>query len=170
MNYQRSEPATTSKHVPGGAAVVIAIMGEKKILLIKETTKPRPHFWKFVGETVEPGEPILNALWGGVREEAGLELEARRVGGKVVEIIDPRIKVTRQLLPPHWVQSHTPHKRHFWGLMTTDEVVLALSGKHHTGDVNEEIDTLAFDLSELDKMPDFHPQHRKLIGELQRAG
>ena len=166
MRHETQTANGQSKHIVGGAVVVVAILGETKILLIQETTKPKPHYWKLIAETLEPGEPILNALWGGVREEAGLELSVRRLNGQVVEIADGRLKAAKQLLRSQWVQSHFPHHRHFWGLLTTDEVVQTLSGKHLQGDKNEEIDTMAFDLADLEKMVDFHPVHRKLIEQL----
>ena len=146
--------------------VVAAIIGETKILLIKERTKPTPHYWKLVSETVEPGEPILNALWGGLREEAGLILNVRRINGQVVEIIDERLKVAKQLIPSHMVAGHFPHQRHFWGLLTTDEVVMSLSGQQLTGDINEEIETMAFDLAELEGVVDLLPKHRELISRI----
>lgn len=155
-----------TKQVPGGAVVIAAILGETKILLIKETTKPTPHYWKLISETVEEGESILSALVRGVGEEGGFNLEVRTSGGQVVEITDQRLKAARQLVPSHLVPKPQPHKRHFWGLLTTDAVICSLSGKHLTGDVNEEIDTLAFDLSELETMVDLLPKHRELIKQV----
>lgn len=155
-----------TKHTEGGTVVIAAILGETKILLIKEITKPIPHFWKLVSETVEPRESILAALCRGVEEEAGLKLETRQANGTVVEIIDPRIRSAKQLAPSHMVQGKYPHRRHFWGLLTTDDVVMSLSGKHLTGDVNEEIDTMAFDLFELEVMVDLLPQHREIISRI----
>jgi ADP-ribose pyrophosphatase YjhB (NUDIX family) len=159
-----------TQHVRGGAVIVAAIIGETKILLIKETTKPTPHYFKLVSETLLEGEPILNALCRGVAEEAGLkDLKVREVNGQVVEIIDPRLTAVKQLIPSHMLVKPSPHRRHFWGLMTTDEVIMSLSGKHLTGDVNEEIDTMAFDLSELEKMVDLLPKHRELINQITQG-
>lgn len=161
MNHQ-----VTDK-VRGGAVIVVALIGETKILLIKETTKPLPHYYKLVSETLLDGEPILNALCRGVAEEAGLkELETRMLNDQVVEILDPRLKAVKMLIPSHMLMKPTPHRRHFWGLMATDELIMSLSGQHLTGDVNEEIDTMAFDLSELEKMVDLLPKHRELIQNL----
>lgn len=158
------------QHVRGGAVIVATIIGETKILLIKETTKPTPHYFKLVSETLLEGESILNALCRGVAEEAGLkDLKVREVNGQVVEIIDPRLKAARQLIPSHMLMKPSPHRRHFWGLVTSDEVIMSLSGKHLTGDVDEEIDTMAFDLSELDKMVDLLPKHRELINQITQG-
>ncbi len=162
------------RHIPNdqtqmGAVVVAAILGETKILLIKETTKPTPHYWKLISETMEPGEPILDALQRGVSEEAGLELEVRRSSDNTVaEIIDGRVKVAQQLIRSHVLEKPRPHRRHFWGILTSDEVVMSLSGKHLTGDVNEEIDTMAFDKADLEKMVDLLPRHRELIMQLKQ--
>jgi len=156
-----------------GAVVVAAIIGETSILLIKEVTKPTPHYWKLVSETVENGEPILDALQRGVAEEAVLKLEVRLANGQVVEIIDKRINVARQLVPSHMLWKPTTHRRHFWGLMTTDEVVQSLSGQKLTGDKNEEIETKAFPLAELGKMAEFReflPHHDKLINMIGKVG
>lgn len=169
MNYGIPRPEN-SKHVPNGKVVMAAILGETKVLLIKEVTKPTPHFFKFPAETVEPGESILSALKRGVEEEAGVkDLQVRYSGGDIVEVIDSRFKVVRQLMAPHWVHSHYYHKRYFWGLLTTDVFVKSLAGQHLFGDKNEEIYTAVFDLAELDKMMDFHPQHRELIKQLAHA-
>jgi ADP-ribose pyrophosphatase YjhB (NUDIX family) len=149
---------------------VVAIIGETKILLIKETTKPLPHYWKLVSETLLQDEPILNALNRGVGEEAGLkDLEVRELNGQVVEFTDPRLKAVRQLIRSHLVSKPQQHRRHFWGLMTSDEVIMSLSGKHLTGDVDEEIDTMAFDLSDLEGMMDLLPKHRELIKQIPRG-
>lgn len=163
MNHQ------PTKHVAGGAVVVAAILGETKILLIKERTKPLPHYWKLVSETVEPGEPILDALQRGVGEEAGLKLEVRRgTDGKVIEITDQRLNAVKQLAASHMIAGKFPHRRHFWGLLTSDHVVMSLSGQQLTGDVNEEIETQAFDLAELETMVDLLPKHRELIQQLKQ--
>ena len=160
---QNSRPH--SKHILGGAVVVVAVIGETEILLIRETTKPKPHYWKLISETAEPDEPILNTLWGGVREEAGFEMKAERdEKGKVVKIVDPHVKAIKELAPPEWVSSgRAPHWRHFWGILTTDHVVTRLSGKHHSGDENEEIDTHAFPLAGLHTLPDLLRQHVEMI-------
>ena len=155
------------QRVLGGAVIVAAIIGEKKILLIKETTKPLSHFWKLVSETLLDGESILNALRRGVGEEAGLnDLKVREIGGQVIEIIDPRLKAVKQLIASHMLTKPTAHRRHFWGLVTSDDVINSLSGKHLTGDVNEEIETQAFDLSDLEGMVDLLPRHRELIKQI----
>lgn len=156
-----------SKHIKGGAVVVVALLGETEILLIRETTKPRPHLWKLVSETAEPGEPILNTLWGGVREEAGFNMKARlNERGEVVGIIDPSVVAVKELAPPEWVSGRgvrAPHWRHFWGVLTTDHVIKRLSGKHLSGDENEEIDTQAFPLASLQTLPDLLHQHAEMI-------
>ena len=155
--------------VQGGAVIVAAIIGEEKILLIKETTKPLPHYFKLVSETLLDGEHILNALCRGVAEEAGLkDLGTRAPNGQVVEVLDPRLKAVKMLVRSHMLMKPVPHRRHFWGLVTTDELIMSLSGKHLTGDENEEIDTYAFDLSELEGMVDLLPQHRELIMQLKQ--
>ena len=157
-----------SKHVEGGAVVVVAIVGKTKILLIKETTKPLPHFWKLVSETVEPGEPILNTLWSGVQEEAGLELGVRREDGEVVDFVDDRADVV-EACPPHWVpHKYRPHTRYFYGIITSDAIIQSLSGQHLIGDENEKIETQAFDLAELEGMVDFIPKQRELIEKLRQ--
>lgn len=154
----------------GGAVIVAAIIGESKILLIKETTKPTPHFWKLVSETLLPDESILDGLCRGVAEEAGLVgLEGRKINDQMVKLTDPRLKVAKQLIPSHMVQRPTPHRRHFWGLLTTDKVVMSLSGQRLTGDTNEKIETLAFDLAELEDMVDLLPRHRQLIEQIPQG-
>jgi hypothetical protein len=145
--------------------MVVAIVGETKILLIKETTKPLPHYWKLVSETMEPNEVIARAICRAVEEEAGLKLDIPpSSGGTTINLAtDARVKGLTQFVPPHMVSGRFPHRRHFWGILTTDKVVMSLSGKHLTGDSNEEIDTMAFNIYELDGMVDFLPQHRELI-------
>jgi ADP-ribose pyrophosphatase YjhB (NUDIX family) len=147
---------------------VAAIVGPTQILLIKETTKPTPHFFKLVSETCEPDEPVLNALWGGLREEAGLELSVERDGdGKVTRVVDERVSV-QELLSPHTVEGHHSHTRYFYGVVAkSDALIHSLSGKHLTGDKNEEIDTQAFSLRELEAMVDLLPKHRELILQLR---
>jgi ADP-ribose pyrophosphatase YjhB (NUDIX family) len=165
VKHARSIAGT--KHRPGGAAIIVAILGETKILLIRETTKPLPHCWKLVSETLGKDEPILDGLCRGVDEEAGLRLEVRLTNGKVFSVTDPRIIVVAELVPSHMVPSEVPHRLHFWGLLTTDEVVMSLSGRHLEGDTNEKIDTMAFNLSELEAMDDLLPPHRELIRSIQ---
>ena len=154
---------------PGGAAIVVAILGETKILLIKETSQLLPHYWKLVSETLNTDESVLDGLCRGVDEEAELKLETLRVKGSVVKITDPRIRVVKKLVRSHMVATRIPHRLHFWGLLTTDQVVMSLSGKHLANAENEIIDTMAFNISELDGMRDFHPHHRELILSIPKA-
>lgn len=160
---------STSKHYNGGHVAVAVIVGRTKILLIKETTKPTPHFWKFISETLEPDEPVLNALWGGLKEEAGLDLKVRHgPSGDVVEFVDERARVV-ELCEPHLVYSRGgTHTRHFFGVETTDEVVMSLSSQKLVGGYNEEIETQAFNIAELDSLPLFHPHHRELLRSIKK--
>ncbi len=158
-----------SRHAESGAVVVAAIIGRSKILLIKEVTKPIPHYWKLVSETVEPSEPILNALWRGLGEEAGFVLDVERDGdGIITDFIDDRISL-HKLLEPHEVQGWLPHTRHFYAAITSDELILSLSGKTLHGDKNEIIETHAFGISELEGMADFLPAHRALIQSIRKS-
>ena len=160
----------STKHRPGGAVIVVAILGETKILLIQESTKPLPHYWKLVSETLGKDEPVLEGLCRGVYEEAGLQLQVRYgVHGTITEVIDPRVQCLKPLVPSHMLPSQIPHRRHFWGILTTDEVVMSLSGKHLEGDTNEQIDTMAFNLDELGTMVDLLPTHEELIQMMKRA-
>lgn len=152
---------------PGGAVVIVALIGETKVLLGMEITKPLPHYWKFVGETVLPGESILSALCRGVAEETGLKLEVRKDGDQVVEITDKRVIAVGQLLPSEDVASAVPHRRHVWGIKVSDGVIESLSGQRLQGDPNETIETGVFDRSTFDLMPNFHPAHRKLMERIK---
>src|SRR3989344_3360054 len=160
---ERQSQGGTSKHVHGGAVVVVAILGQTQILLIKETTKPLPHYWKLISETVEPGEPILNAVWGGVREEGGFEMKAEYdTGGKVIKITDPNVVQVKELNQREWGEGRIPHWRHFWGVVTTDHVISRLSGKRLSGGPDEKIETLSFPLARISSIPDLLRQHAEM--------
>ena len=149
----------------GSAVVVIPIVGETLTLLIREGHKSLK-YWKFIAETVEEGESVLDTLCRGVDEEAGLKLRTKSYEGHVIEIIDPRVAFVRSLISPCMVKSAFPHMRYFWGLSTSDEVISSLSGKHLSVDADESIYTQAFELSELERMSDFLPQHRRLVEQI----
>ncbi|MSR70641.1 NUDIX hydrolase [Candidatus Kaiserbacteria bacterium] len=161
----------TSKHFEGGSVVVVAVVGQTEILLIRETTKPLPIYWKLVSETVEPGESLLNAVIGGIREEAGFKDIAVEYGpdGKVKKVIDPRIKRVVEFGGREWIKSRYPHWRHFFGILTTDEVIKGLSGKYHKIDESEEINTQVFSLNSLHTLPDLLRQHAELIRSIPRC-
>ena len=53
--------------------------------------------------------------------------------------------------------------------MTSDDIIMSLSGKHLAGDVRREIETMAFDLSSSKKMVDLLPRHRELITDHTRC-
>ncbi len=165
-----------SKHYPGGSVVVVALMGETQILLIKETTKPAPHYWKLIGETVEPGESLLNALIGAVREEAGWNdkngipnIGATYEGGKVTAVTDPRIKRIVQFGEKERVEARCWHWRHFFGVLTTDDMVKKLAGAHLSVDADEEIETQMFPLAMLETLPGLMRKHEELIRSIPKC-
>lgn len=160
-----------SKHFEGGAAVLVAVMGETLILLIRETTKPLPHFWKLPGETVEKGEPIINAVLGAVREEACFADLCTGIdpSTKTLKANDPRVHAVKELAPPEWVESRRPHWRHLWGVLTTDEVIKSLSGRHFSHPTEkEEIDTGAFPLANFEYIPNIMRTHVQVIRSIPR--
>lgn len=156
-----------SRHTPGGAAVVIILFSPRKILLIKETTKPRPHYLKLPSETFEPGESAMDALWAGLKEEAGFDVEVKRnKDGHIIAFTDPRVQKIQLMLPPEQVKSYHPHMRNVWGVLTTDEVIDSLDGQDLKPAENEQMTTHATLLSEVKNHPEIMPLHREL---LQRA-
>ncbi|MBI2030278.1 hypothetical protein HYT05_01505, partial [Candidatus Kaiserbacteria bacterium] len=58
--------------------IVVATIGETLVLFILETTKPKPHYWKFVSERFNSDESVLSALCRALSEEAGFEVEVER--------------------------------------------------------------------------------------------
>lgn len=61
---------------------VLAIIKDgDRFLLVKRNSKNRfePGKWGFVGEAVEYGEDIIDALKRGIREEVGLELKSQKL-------------------------------------------------------------------------------------------
>jgi hypothetical protein len=163
MQYERVE---------GGAAVVAALIGEKNGLFIKNLNRPDPK-WKLIAETNKPGESILHTLLSGLAEEAGLKDIKTELGqdGKIARFNDPRIKRVVQFGEPEYIRSKVPHYRHFFGVMTTDEVIHGLSGAHHHieepdgrgGIETEHIETMEFPLAMLDNIPNLLRQHAELI-------
>jgi hypothetical protein len=124
--------------------MVVALFSANHILMIKEPTKRLPHYYKLLSETFEPNEAALNALWGAIREEAGLELEVKRNDlGEVDEITDKRVSVYKQVFEPEWIETRRPHWRHFWAVMTMDEVILSLDDKRLNPEPDEVLLTLA---------------------------
>ena len=170
---------------PGGAVVIVPIVGQTKVLLIEELTKPEPRYWKFVSETFEPGDTMLDALVRGVAQEAGLTdlaVQLDHENKHVRKIIDPRVLWQGPLAPVEGLTNDNgpqpiPFKRHFQCLRTVDAVVDALSGKILvTKGEREKTRTQSFFLHALNN-PDFIknrflPQQRALlekIPELQAA-
>lgn len=164
---------------PGGAVVIVPIVGQTKVLLIKELTKPGIKYWKFVSETFESDDTMLDALARGVAQEAGLKdmhVQLDEENKHVSKIIDPRVLWYGQLAPPEELVNDKgpepiPFTRYYEGIRTVDAVVDALSGKTHTtkGE-REQIETQSFYLHALNDpvfiRNRFLPQQRDLLGKL----
>ena len=164
MEYERVE---------GGAAVVIALVGKTKVLLVRSRNHPDPK-WKLIAETVKPGESILNTVKYGLEEEAGLENIKTELGldGKIARFIDPRIlKVVRFGEPELMVKAKFKHWRHFFGVLTTDEVIHQLSQADRFTEESdgrggfevEALETMEFPLSGLSDMVGLLRPHAELI-------
>lgn len=157
---------THSKQYDGGAVAVVALFSTERILLIREKTKPEPHYWKLLSETIEPQEPILSAVWGALEEEAGMQKLRciRDRDGEVIKIQDPRILNIRELLPKEWVKrTRKPHWRHIWGALTTNEVIMDLSGEFLNPEPDEELETRAFMLANVYNEEFLLPHHRDIL-------
>lgn len=147
------------EQVEGGSAAVFALKGETKILLGRNPRRRDPK-WKLFAETMKPGESILNTLLAGLTEEAGMTDIKTEMGenGKVARFIDPRIKGVVEFGEREWIAStRIPHWRHFFGVITTDEVINRLSGETHIieeEDEVEEIQTMEFPLAMLETLGD----------------
>lgn len=160
------------ERVDGGACVIIALVGEKNILLIKDLSKIDPK-WKLIAETVKPGESYLHTVLAGLTEEAGMKDIKTELGpdNKVARFTDPRILGVVQFGEPEYVRSKIPHYRYFYGVFTTDEVISSLSGEtHHIeeddgkgGRAIEHIETMHFPLTALESVRDLLRPHAELI-------
>jgi ADP-ribose pyrophosphatase YjhB (NUDIX family) len=157
VNYTKSE------HKPGGATVLVILYSTRHILLVKNLRDRRKPLWKFIAETVEPGEPVLNTLVAGTREEGGLELPAVWQG-KVVTKVGSDDVVVKQVCPPEFLsEARTPHWRHLYKVRLSDDLLMSLHDKKHDADEDELMHTWAFELFEPEQMPDFLPQHLPLF-------
>lgn len=61
--------------------VLAIIKDDDRFLLVKRNSKNRfePGKWGFVGEAVEYGEDLVDALRRGIKEEVGLELKSQKL-------------------------------------------------------------------------------------------
>ncbi len=155
----------TSQQVAGGGVVVVVVYSIHHILLIRNILKQNP-LWKFVGETLEPGEPLFNALVGGLREEAGLLLPAVWTG-KIVTSVGNDDIVVKEVRPRVLLETMKPHWQYFYKVRLPDDQLLALSGKILDADVDEKFETKAFDLLVPEHMRDFLPPHKHLFEEFK---
>lgn len=173
MQYERVE---------GGAAVVIALISEAKILLVRSRNHPDPK-WKLIAETVKPGESILNTLKYGLEEEAGFKDIKTELGsdGKIERFSDSRILKVVEFGEPEYMRTKVPHYRHFYGVLTTDEVIHQLSGEdHHIEEIDEgghpeveDLETMEFPLEMIESVEGLLRSHAELIrsisGRVQRV-
>lgn len=158
----------------GGAVVVVPIVGQTKVLLIEELTKPKPRYWKFVSERFDSDDILLDALVRGVAQEAGLSdlrVQLDHENKHVRKIVDPRVLWYGELAAPErLINEHGPepvhYRRYFWGIRTVDAVIESLSRKEYiTKGERERIRTQSFYLGALNKLR-FLPSHRTLVERL----
>lgn len=159
----------------GDAVVVAPLVGETKVLLVEEYTKPEPRYWKFMSERFKEGDQVLDALVRGLAQEYGLKdlmvtLDSAGQRSHVRGIKDPRILDLRELAKPEMLTArYSPfrrYKRYFWGIKTADSVIEALSDKTlRTPGEKEVLHTKWFYLGALDKL-NVLPDHRTLIERL----
>lgn len=124
-----------------GASLVILTDG-KRIVLVREPTKPAPIYWKFPGGKIEPGETPVEAAVGETREETGIRVTP-----------DELKELTR-------VQKST-HTQYIFGATISPKRLNGIAD--HGAEDNEEI--AIFMLYQLETI-DFFPPHRKIIESL----
>ena len=161
-----------SQHLrrPGDGVVIIALVGSTLVLLIKEITKPAPHFLKLISEKLHKDEPLKQAVCRAVQEEAGLEnLQLYEREGGVLETADDRILSIEVLVQPEELLGRNPHWRYVYVLRCDDGLVASLAGKRLVGDADEIIDTYACKLHNLHMLPGILAPHRQLIARFSRS-
>lgn len=127
-------------------AVIIAVFDEKsgKVVLVKEPSRPLPHFWKFPGggieeEDVDPQHPLDDHLAADAaakretKEETGLDVQVLRLG----------------IMPK---KTHTMYL--YVGLADFEQMA-------RTGDDGEI--PQAFSVTEIEALKNFMPNHRPIL-------
>ena len=57
------------------AVAILVLDKDNKVVIIKDRTKPTPHYWKLPGGRGEPGETIEEAGAREIREETGRNID-----------------------------------------------------------------------------------------------
>ncbi len=156
---------TTSQHVAGGGTVVIILYSNKSTLVIRNRLKTNP-LWKFIGETLEPDEPILNAVVAGAREEADFEIPAVWQAGVVTKAGNEQI-IVKEVRPKRWLETRNPHWQYFYKVLMPESTLQGLSGKVIKADLDVEFETKAVEKFAPDYMPGFLLPHRDLFQEFK---
>lgn len=126
--------------------VSVIVWGPRgEIPLVRDPSKPLPHFWKFPGGHPNNGESPEQAALREVEEELGLRLDRRRL---------------RQLLRE---ERSGRNGKHFFFLFEAPSDLMDLK---ETGDEGEDI--AVFTVSEIREAVDFFSPHRDLLKKLRR--
>jgi len=147
-----------------GAALVVALTGGDKVLLIRELTKPSPVFHKFISETFKNGEKVLDVLVRAVREEANFPLPHERdQSGHVTKIVN----FTTTMSACETINTYNrTHHRHFVIVKMPESILVAQGGKKFITSDNERIETSIHELDGLRTVPNFLPQQEELRKKL----
>jgi hypothetical protein len=153
--------------------VIVVLKGPTKTLYCIEPTKPAPHYLKFLSETFEPGDKLMDAVVRALVQEAGMtdvafKLEA---SGHIEQICDPRISNVTEIGEPEELPSAEPgetHTRHTVLVeATNDNVIESLGDKtNKTPGEREIIHTFALvprGISTSRILPQHRPLHNSLL-------
>jgi hypothetical protein len=157
IKSRRRRVMSISQH-EGGSVALTALAGKTLVLLMKEISKPAPHFLKVSSETMEPGESIEHTAISGLMEEFGMrDLKTEVTGGLITKITDPRIASFEEVGERKWIEARRSHWQHrFLAVARDDDVIRGLADKlivvKQDSEPDERIETTAKTYAELDEL------------------
>jgi len=129
----------SSKSTDNGAALIIIKSGHE-VVLVKDESKPSPHYWKLPGGKIEEGEtPLEGAL--------------REAGEEAVTGLNPDDFLHLATV------DRKNHLLYVYAVEAPDPCDIRERGEE--GEMVRK-----FLISELDQMVDFFPPHRKILEDL----
>ncbi len=127
-----------------GAVTIAILTTNKKVVLVRDPSKPRPLYWKFCVGGIDPGETPVEVALREMDEEIGLTW------------------VQPDQLVLLGKENRGDHGMYFFGTIIDTLGIPYLPKKGRTGE-----DVGVFDLAELDWMRDFAPWNRAFISSLR---
>lgn len=159
---------------PTGSVAIVVLKGPTKTLYCMEPTKPAPHYLKFLSETFEEGDKLMDAVVRALVQEAGMTDVAFKLdaSGHIEQICDPRISNVTEIGEPVELPSAEAgetHTRHTVLVEAADDSVIeTLGGKtNKTPGEREVLHTFAMmprAISTNRILPQHRPLHNNLLG------